>query len=147
MIEGGRRPVLVHRHFGRLYGHGRHHLIGALDIDPSVRPPRINGQCDAEVLFDVDGIEPEQLGQYLDQCAGRVDETLHRLATIRQYAIDYAPAGWREHYSGQPGLPLVDRLFLDGIEVDPQLTITLIFDFGDLDQLSVQVDGEVHLRT
>jgi len=42
--------------------------------------------------------------------------------------------------AAQPGLPLADRLFLDGLQVSRQLLVSLDLDFGDLDLLVVRLD-------
>jgi len=55
-----------------------------------------------------------------------------------------APRDGIEYYTTQSGGPLIDRPFLDGIEVDPQRRVSVIFDFGDLDQLVVQLNDQGH---
>jgi hypothetical protein len=81
-------PVLAHVWFGQMYRDGHQALIGWIDLDPAVRPPRNDGRRDMEVLLETGTMEP--------------------------------------------GLPLPDRLFLDGIKVSEQLLVSLVFDFGDL---------------
>jgi hypothetical protein len=49
---------------------------------------------------------------------------------------------WVTSYSAQPGPPLFERLFLDGIEIERDLSLKLAFDFGDLDQLVVTLDTD-----
>lgn len=62
------------------------------------------------------------------------------LAAIKKDAIAGAPSGWVEHYDAWPGPPLLERLFLESIEVDDHLNVSLAFDFGDLDMLLVRLD-------
>ena len=73
-------------------------------------------------------------------------------SVVPRAAHPVAPRVGIEFYTTQTGGPLIDRLFLDGIEVDPQCRVSVIFDFGDLDQPVVQlvaisnwsVNGSVH---
>jgi len=60
--------------------------------------------------------------------------------------------GWARHYAAQPGPPPADRLFLEGLRVTEQLFVSLDFDFGDLDLLTLRLDhadagDEVSLQT
>ncbi len=82
-----------------------------------------------------------ELDVHLGACAAHIRDALDRLAALRRYAVDHAPADWGRYYAAQPGLPLPDRLFLDG-EVSEQLLVSLVFDFGDLDQLTLSLDHD-----
>jgi hypothetical protein len=53
-----RLPLLHHDWLGPLFRYGEDALIGELSIDAAVRPPRSNGQTDAEVLLDFGSVEP-----------------------------------------------------------------------------------------
>jgi hypothetical protein len=86
-----------------MYQDGADGLIGWIDLDPAVRPPRDNGSRDIEIVLETGALEPGP---------------------------------------GQPGPPLPDRLFLDGIRVSEQLLVSLDFDVGDLDQLTLRLDRE-----
>jgi len=136
-----RAPVLTHSWLGSLYRNGDQELIGSIELDPAIRPPRDNGDRDAEVLLEVGAIEPgPELDAHLDACAARIRRALDRLPDLKRYALDHAPPGWVQYYAAQPGLPLVDRLFLEGFQVSRQLLVSLDLDFGDLDLLVVRLD-------
>jgi hypothetical protein len=126
-----RAPVLRHFWLGSLYRDGDQELIGSIELDPAIRAPRGNGDRDAEVLLEVGGLEPgAELDAHLDACAARIRQALERLPDLKRYALDHAPPSWAQYYADQPGLPLADRLFLDGLLVSRQLLVSLAFDFG-----------------
>ena len=136
-----RAPVLTHSWLGPLYQHGDQELIGSIELDPAIRPPRDNGDRDTEVFLEVGAIAPgPELDAHLDACAARIRQALDRLPDLKRYALDHAPSGWVQYYAAQPGLPLADRLFLEGFQVSRQLLISLAFDFGDLDLFVVRLD-------
>jgi hypothetical protein len=144
--------TVVHPRLGALRRHGQLELLGSINVDPRVRVPRRNGATDAEILLEVNAFDTgPDLDAHLDRCADRLTLALATLPAIRRYAIDHAPQNWVAYYSAQPGRSLIDRLFLDGLEVDRQLRVTVVFDFGDLDSLVVVLDdrgsgSEVFLR-
>ena len=136
-----RAPVLTHSWLGSLYRNGDQELIGSIELDPAIRPPRDNRDRDAEVLLEVGAIGPgPELDAHLDACTARIRQALDRLPDLKHYALDHAPPGWVQYYAAQPGLPLADRLFLDGLQVSRQLLVSPDFDFGDLDLLVVRLD-------
>ena len=143
--------VLVHSWLGPLRCYEPGELLGGIDLEPAVRPPRMNGQRDCEVLLRVmPGIAGEALEDYVDRCAARLKAALARLASIRQFTAQHAPAGWAAHYAPASGSP-ADLLFLDGLEAGPAGEVLLVFDFGNLDQLVTRLDdegneAEVYLR-
>jgi hypothetical protein len=62
-----RAPVLTHSWLGSLYRNGDQELIGSIELDPAIRPPRDNGDRDAEVLLEVGAIGPgPELDAHLD---------------------------------------------------------------------------------
>lgn len=137
-------PAVVHPWLGELYRLGEQELLGSINIDPAVRRPRVNGSRDAEILLEIGATDfgPSLRGQ-VEGCAACIKEVLTALP-IRRYAVECAPQGWADYYAAQPGGPLIDRLFLDGIEVDRQLRVSVVFDFGDLDSLVVQLNDQGH---
>jgi len=141
-------PAIVHPWLGELYWpdwQGQQELLGSIDIDPSVRHPRSNGSRDAEILLEVASTDPRPaLQAHVEACAARIKNVLSDLPSIQRYAVDKAPRDWADYYAAQPGGPLIDRLFLEGIEVDRRLCVSVIFDFGDLDQLVVQLNDQGH---
>lgn len=138
-------PAIVHPWLGELYWHGRQELLGSINIDPAIRDPRCNGSRDAEIVLEVAAIDHEpNLRAHVDGCAARIKHVLTDLPSIQRYAVHHAPPGWADYYAAQPGGPLIDRLFLDGIEVDPRLRVSVVFDFGDLDSLVVQLNDQGH---
>jgi hypothetical protein len=73
------------------------------------------------VLLELDTTDLEpSLQAHVEDCAARIKEVLTDLPSIRRYAIQLAPRDCIGYYTTQPGGPLIDRLFLDGVEVDPQ---------------------------
>jgi len=140
-----RAPVLTHSWLGSLYRNGDQELIGSIELDPAIRPPRDNGDRDAEVLLEIGAIEPgTELDAHLDACAARIRQALDRLPDLKLHALDHAPPGWARHYAAQPGPPLAGRLFLDGLQVSRQLLVSLDFDFGDLGLLAVRLGPAGH---
>lgn len=143
--------VLVHPWLGELRRYRDDQLIGSVEIDPSVRVPRGNGDRDIEVLLHA---APAMTGAVLrahaDRCAERISTALARLEPIRQFTVQHAPPGWAGHYVPRSGTP-AGLLFLDGIEAGEGGGALLVFDFGDLDQLVTRIDDkgsgmEVRLR-
>lgn len=138
-------PAIVHPWLGALRWHAQQELLGSIDIDPAIRPPRSNGSLDAEVLLEVVASGPGSgLQSHVEDCAARIKSVLPDLPLIQRYAVLHAPREWADHNEAQPGGSLIDRLFLDGIEVDERLRVSVIFDFGDLDSLVVQLDDQGH---
>jgi hypothetical protein len=138
-------PAVVHPWLGELYRRGEQELRGSINIDPAVRLPRANGSRDAEILLEVGATDfGPSLRGHVEGCATRIKEVLTALPSIRRYAVDCAPQDWADYHTAQPGGPLIDRLFLDGIEVDRQLRVSVVFDFGDLDSLVVQLNDQGH---
>jgi hypothetical protein len=142
---------VVHPWLGRLHWSKDGELLGSLDVDPAVRPPRMNGSRDVEVALEVmPGVTGAALREHVDRCAAGIRAALGRLATIRQFTAEHAPGGWAAHYAPGSGSP-ASLLFLDGIEAAGNGELALVFDFGDLDQLVARLDGqgsvaEVRLR-
>lgn len=135
--------MLVHAWLGPLYRNGTDELAGSIDLDPAVRMPRRTGAQDAEILLEVQAVSPGPgLEAHVDSCAACIRRALDRLPELKRYAIDHAPPEWLRHYEAQPGPPLTNRLFLDAIEISPLLRVSLVFDFGDLDQLVVGLDDQ-----
>jgi hypothetical protein len=143
MVIDRSAPVLVHVWFGPLYRDGDQSLIGWIDLDAAVRPPRNDGSRDVEIVLETGTMEPgPELAVHVGACAARIRDALDRLSGLKRYAVDHAPAGWARYYAAQPGLPLPGRLFLEGIEVSEQLLVSLVFDFGDLDLLTLSLDHD-----
>jgi hypothetical protein len=138
-----RAPVLTYSWLGPLYRNGDQELIGSIELDPAIRPPMSNGGRDIEILLDAGTIEPgPDLETHLGACAACISKTLDRLPDLKRYALDHAPPGWVRDCGTQPGPPLADRLFLEGLQVSRQLLVSLAFDFGELDLLMVRLDHE-----
>jgi hypothetical protein len=141
-VPDGSGPVLVHPWLGSLRWYRPGQMIGSIDLDPAVRPPRINGHRDVEVLLHVmPGVTGVDLGDHVDRCAVSIRDALRRLAVMRQYTAAHAPESWGLQYAPESGTP-ADLLFLDGIEAGSDAGVLLMFDFGDLDQLVTRLDAE-----
>jgi hypothetical protein len=136
-------PVLLHDRLGALYPHGDGELIGSINVDPAIRPARMNGNQDVEILLSV-GREYEgaALAAQVQRCAAMVDKALSALPLIKSFALQHAPAQWLEHYSSQAGPPVLERFFLDAFETDEHDVLSAVFDFGDLDQLIVELKSD-----
>lgn len=140
-------PLIRHEWLGDLYRYEDNALIGELQIDPRVRSPRNDGRTDAEVLLELGSIEPgPRLDAQLATITTRIKAALANLAAIRAYGVEHGPADWRAHYEPLDDRPLVERLFLDGFEVNDALDVTACFDFEDLDTLIVHLDLDGHGR-
>ena len=141
-MAGSEAPAIVHPWLGELYRHGQRELRGSIDVDPAVRLPRANGGRDVEILLELaDTDRGPGLQAFVEYCAGRIMTVLTDLPSTKRHAVEHAPQGWSEHDVTQPGGPLIDRLFLEGIEVDRERRMSVLFDFGDLDLLVVRLDG------
>ncbi len=133
--------MLVHSWLGPMYSNRNWELAGSIQLDPAIRPPRKNGKRDAEIIVEVEVTMPgPQLSDHLDTCANRIRQALDHLPDLKCYACRHAPAEWLRSQTAQPGPRLIDRLFLDGLEVSSQMGLSLAFDFGDLDMLVLQLD-------
>lgn len=101
----------------------------------------MDGSRDVEVVLDVmPGVAGAALQEHVDRCAARIRDALGRLGAIRQFTAEHAPAGWAAQYAPESGSP-ADLLFLDYIEAGGD-ELSLVFDFGDLDQMGVRLDGQ-----
>jgi hypothetical protein len=133
-------PVLVHVWLGPLYRNGDQELIGWIELDPAVRRPRDNGSRDVEILLETGTTESgPALDAHVDACAGRIRSALDHLPGLKRYVLDHGPPGWARYYAAQTGPSLLDRLFLEGVRVSGKLLVSLDFDFGDLDLVTVQL--------
>lgn len=136
-----RTPVLVHSWLGPMYSNGNWELAGSIQLDSAIRLPRKNGKRDAEIIVEVEVTMPgPQLSEHLDTCANRIRKALDHLPDLKCYACQHAPAEWLRSQTAQPGPRLIDRLFLDSLEVSSQMKLTVAFDYGDLDMLVLQLD-------
>jgi hypothetical protein len=141
MTDDPYKDFVYHKWLGMLRYYEDGALLGGLRIDPSIRPPRDNGRTDAEVLLEFGSINPgPALDVKLDAVAARIKDALVRLPEIKTYGVDNGPSDWREYYEPRGMRPLVERLFLEGFEVNHTLDLTVTFDFEDLDMLLVHLD-------
>ncbi|MFD9409787.1 hypothetical protein ACFWBN_22615 [Streptomyces sp. NPDC059989] len=116
--------------------------MAVISLDPAVRPPRVSGQLDAEVLLELGKVEPgSDLDGRLAVVVAKIRCALAVLPEIAAYAVAQGPRPWRDYYEGLGGQPLVDRLFLEGFEVDAELGVSVCFDFGDLERIVVALDA------
>jgi hypothetical protein len=142
VLVADRIPVLVDPWLGQVSRHGDGELIGFIEVDSAVRVPRQNGRRDVEFMLQVPpSAEGPALGAHVGQCAARFRQALAGLHSIKRYAVDHAPAGWAAQCAHEPRA-LTDVLFLDGLEADLHGRVSLVFDFGDLDQLVVRLDEQ-----
>ena len=65
---------------------------------------------------------------------------LTQLPELITAALRLAPDEWRRHYvEGGPGVADYSGLWLDGLEFHADGRVRLAFDFGDLDQLVLEL--------
>ena len=131
-----------HPWLGTVRHHGEGRMLASIEIDPAVRPARMNGQTDAEVLITVEpGLSGPALDAVLEMSAERIRIALADLDGIKVFALAHAPGSWRRHYEAVEGPPLEERLFLEGFAVTSPVEMEVAFDFGDLDMLVVRLDA------
>jgi len=134
--------VVQHAWLGTVRPHGEDRLLASIEIDPAVRPARMHGQTDAEVLITAErGLSGPALGTVLDTSAERIRAALADLDRIKAFALVHAPGGWRRHYEAVEGPSLEERLFLESFAVVSPVEMEVDFDFGDLDMLVVRLDA------
>jgi hypothetical protein len=76
-VSDGPGVLLVHPWLGELRWYQPGELIGSIDLDPVMRPPRSNGHRDVEVLLHVmPGITDTELRDHVDRCAARIRDAL-----------------------------------------------------------------------
>lgn len=131
-----------HPWLGTVRRHGEGRMLASIEIDPAVRPARMNGQTDAEVLITVEpGLRGPALDAVLEMSAERIRIALADLDGIKAFALAHAPGWWRRHYEAVEGPSLAERLFLEGFAVVSPVEMEVDFDFGDLDMLVVRLDA------
>jgi hypothetical protein len=83
-MPADRQPPLPHDDWlGPLWRYGDHSLIGSISIQLAIRPPRHNGETDAEVLLDIGCIEPgPELDAKVSIAAARIRSALAHLAEM-----------------------------------------------------------------
>jgi hypothetical protein len=133
--------TVEHPWLGTLRRYGDDQLLGHIEIDPGIRPARLNGQTDAEVLIAVGSMEGLELDSALVFATERIQAALADLEQIKAFALAQSPGEWRRYFEAVDTTPLMDRLFLEGFTVVSPTEIEISFDFGDLDMLIVRVDS------
>jgi hypothetical protein len=132
-----------HSWLGEVRRYGEDQLLATIDIDPAIRPARLNGETDAEVLI---AAAPDLSGSALDavlaQATERIRAALANLDSIKSFALTHAPSDLHYYYPEVAETPLRDRLFLEGFTVTTSADMEVSFDFGDLDTLVVQLDEQ-----
>jgi hypothetical protein len=132
-----------HPWLGSLRRYGEDQLLGSIEVDPAIRPARLNGERDAEVLITVGSpAEGSELDIVLALATERIQAALADLDNIKAFGITHAPGEWRRHYEAIDPIPLTRRLFLEGFAVLSPAEMEISFDYGDLDMLVVRVDAE-----
>jgi hypothetical protein len=135
-----RIPVLIDSWLGEVSLSGDGELIGFVEVDPAVRVPRLNGSRDLEfALLAPPSAQGAELSAYVGRCAARFRAALGALDSIKRFVVEHAPKGWAAQFAPKSG-SVADLLFLDGLEAEADGRVSLVFDFGDLDQLVVRLD-------
>ncbi|UXX91418.1 hypothetical protein N7U49_01850 [Streptomyces sp. AD2-2] len=131
-----------HPWLGTVRRHGEGQMLALLQVDPAVRPARMNGQTDVEVLITVEpGLNGPALDAVVEMSAERIRIALADLGDIKAFALAHTPGGWRRHYEAVERTSLEDRLFLEGFAIVSPVEMEVAFDFGDLDMLVVRLDA------
>ena len=134
--------VTRHPWLGEVRRYGEDQLLAAIDIDPAVRPARLNGETDAEVLIAVaPALSGSALDAVLAQAAEGIRAALANLDSIKSFALEHAPGDLHYDYPEVAETPLEERLFLAGFRVTSSAEMEVSFDFGDSDTLVVQLDA------
>jgi hypothetical protein len=144
MLRRERVVEVVARHswLGEVHRYRADQLLATIDIDPAIRPARLNGKTDAEVLI---AIAPGLSGSALDPVLARVAEgiraALSDLDSIKSFALAHAPSDLHYDYPEVSETPFEDRLFLEGFTVTASAEMEVSFDYGDSGMLVVQLDA------
>ena len=118
-------------------------LLGSVKVPPDVRTPARNG--DTRLWVEIHG---EGAQERLDDALSRTRDLFGRLPYLAAEALRLAPDDWRSHYlQGGAGAADYSGLWLDTVEFDADDMIRLSFDFGDLDQLVLELrpDGGLNV--
>ncbi|MFD0973537.1 hypothetical protein [Plantactinospora endophytica] len=139
--------VARHSWLGEVRRYDENQLLATIDIDPAVRPARLNGQTDAEVLIAagpaLDGYAFDAL---LTQAAEGIRAALADLESIKSFAVAHVPSELHYDYPEVSKTPLEERLFLEGFTVTASTEMEVSFDFGDSDTLVVRLDAHGRSR-
>lgn len=139
--------VARHSWLGEMCRYGEDELLATIDIDPAVRPARLNGQTDAEVLITaVPALGSSALDALLARAAEGIRTALADLESIKSFAVAHAPNDLHYDYPEVSKTPLEERLFLESFTVTASAEIEVRFDFGDSDTLVVQLDPDGRSR-
>ena len=131
-----------HPWLGTLRPHGDRQLLGQIEIDTPIRPNRLNGEADAEVLINIGSVHDHvSLHALADAAAVRIRSVLADLPAIKTFALAHAPVDWLRRYEDAEPTPLQERLFLEGFWVLSPDAMEVAFDFDGLDLLVVVVDA------
>lgn len=134
--------IARHSWLGEVRRYGEDQLLAAIDIDPAVRPARLNGGTDAEVLIAAaPALSGSALDAVLAQAAEGIQTALANLDSIKSFALQHAPSDLHYDYPEVAETPLEERLFLEGFRVTSSAEMEVSFDFGDSDTLVVQLDA------
>jgi hypothetical protein len=139
--------VARHSWLGEVRRYGEDQLLATINIDPAVRPARLNGETDAEVLIAVaPTLNGSALDALLEQAAEGIRAALADLDAIKSFAHAHAPSDLHYDYPEVSETPLDERLFLEGFAVTASAEMEVSFDFGDSDMLVVQLDAHGRSR-
>ncbi len=110
-------------------------LAMSVEVPATVRRPANDGAARLDV--ELHGPKPEDR---LDAALDGVRVLLTQLPGLTAAALGLAPDEWRRHYGeGGPGAADYSGLWLDCTEFHADGRLCLTFDFGDLDQLVLEL--------
>jgi hypothetical protein len=144
MLRRGRVVEVVARHswLGEVRRYGEDQLLATIDIDPAIRPARLNGETDAEVLIAAaPALSGSALDAVLAQAAAGIRAALADLDSIKSFALAHAPSDLHYDYPEVAETPLEERLFLESFTVTSSAEMEVSFDFGDSATLVVKLDA------
>jgi hypothetical protein len=110
-------------------------LATSVEVPATVRRPANDG--DTRLDMELHGPKPQER---LDAALDGLRVLLTQLPDLTAAALRLAPDEWRRHYGeGDPGDADDSGLWLDCLEFHAGGRVRLVFDFGDLDQLVLEL--------
>lgn len=107
-------------------------LVGLVLATEAERARRPDGR--AHIDIEIHGHAPEDR---VESALATADAVLQSIDALRTAAEDLAPSHWRADYLQRPAYP---GLFVDALEFHETGLVRVLFDFGDLDILVLDLN-------
>ncbi|TCM47905.1 hypothetical protein [Kribbella sp. VKM Ac-2568] len=104
-------------------------VMASIALSPLIRPPAKDG--DPRLTVEIHG---DRADARVAETSGALRSLIPQLPVLAADALSAAPPGWHRSY------PHAD-LWLDGIEFHADGRVRLLYDFGDLDLLVLELHG------